>query len=238
MISIDTRWREALHADRARVAQADGLSQAAVDELAAAWAARLGRDPADERFDVCDETGRPTGITAPRWLCHLLGLRHRAVHVLLLAPNGLFVLQVRSPNKAEWPGLVDVSVGGHLRAGQDYEAAAWREMEEELGITSQMLEPPGLMPVDGPRPGHDVDPRRPHLVNHQFNQLYVARLTATALANVRFHDGEVCALYLCDEQEVDRLVAAGECAPGLAHAWPIYRRHREQFVAGELATKE
>ncbi len=220
------RWRKRLDADRARAIRAEALSQAAVDDLTAVWAARLGRDPTDERFDVCDEAGRPTGITAPRWLCHLLGLRHRAAHVLLLAPNGLFVLQVRSHEKAEWPGLVDVSVGGHLRAGQGYADAARREMEEELGVTPEMLMPPGLVPVGGPRPGHDVDPRRPEMRNRQFNQLYVARLTAEGLAGVRFQDGEVCALYLCDEREVDRLVETGACAPGLAHAWPIYREHQ------------
>ncbi len=217
--------------DRARVADARSLTQAAVDDLAATWATRLSQATAvelfsghAERFDLCDDDDRATGVAAPRWLCHLLGLRHRAVHILLWAPNGLAVLQVRSPHKAYWPGLLDISVGGHVRAGQSYLEAAWSEMAEELGVTPPLLAPPGLTPVGGPQPDDEPDPRQsPWLCNRQFNQLYAARLTAEGLAHVRFHDGEVCALYLCPPHEVDRLIATGAVAPGLAHAWRVWR---------------
>ncbi|MCD6290624.1 MAG: NUDIX domain-containing protein [Anaerolineae bacterium] len=224
---MKTHWMRALETDRARAAQGSAISQTMVDEWTHIWAERLGRPSTDERFDVCDETGQPTGIIAPRWLCHLLGLRHRAVHVLLQAPNGLFVLQVRSHDKADWPGLIDVSVGGHLRAGQDYESAARREMEEELGITPTMLAPPGLVPIGQPQPGCDEDPRQPLLLNRQFNQLYIARLAASGLDTIRFQDGEVCALYLCNAREVERLVSSNSCAPGLTHSWMLYQAKRD-----------
>lgn len=224
-------WWEHLTRDRARAADARRLTQAAVDDLAAIWAPRLSGEMAvelfsgkEERFDLCDDDGRPTGVTAPRWLCHLLGLRHRAVHILLWAPNGLAVLQVRSPHKAYWPGLIDISVGGHVRAGQSYLEAAWSEMEEELGLTPPLLAPPGLTPAGEPQPDDEPDPRQsPWLCNRQFNQLYAARLTADGLASARFRDGEVCALYLCPPREIDRLLTTGAVAPGLTHAWRVWR---------------
>lgn len=231
MTHPQSEWWEHLTRDRARVADAAQLTQADVDNLAATWAARLSQETAAElfsghaeRFDLCDEDDRATGITAPRWLCHLLGLRHRAVHVLLWVPNGLAVLQVRSPHKAYWPGLIDISVGGHVRAGQSYLEAAWDEMEEELGVAPPLLAPPGLTPVGEPQPDDEPDSRQsPWLCNRQFNQLYAARLTAEGLASVRFRDGEVCALYLCPSHEIDRLIVTGGVAPGLAHAWRVWR---------------
>jgi len=61
-------------------------------------------------------------------------LIHRAVHILVLNPEGLLLLQKRSLHKDVQPGKWDTSVGGHVRFGQSYAEAALREAEEELGI--------------------------------------------------------------------------------------------------------
>jgi 8-oxo-dGTP pyrophosphatase MutT (NUDIX family) len=204
------------------------LEQAEITHLATIWRARLSPRVAEEElFDLCDDRGMATGVTAPRWLCHLLGLRHRAVHVILRSPQNLLVLQVRSPNKADWPDHIDTSVGGHVRAGETYLDAGLAEIEQELGLPAHNLEAwlvgGKLEPVGTPYERYDCQPATPPFRNHQFNQIYAGHLTPDGLARIRFHDGEVSALYLCTEVEAERLLAAGtRIAPGLAHSLPRY----------------
>ncbi len=64
---------------------------------------------------------------------HRDGDWHRALHLWVILPTGRVVLQRRSVAKDTHPGLVDVSVAGHLRAGEDV-AEALRESEEEIGL--------------------------------------------------------------------------------------------------------
>ena len=44
------------------------------------------------------------------------------------------LLQRRSKDKDAYPDCYDISSAGHVQAGDDYEASALRELEEELGI--------------------------------------------------------------------------------------------------------
>lgn len=65
---------------------------------------------------------------------HRLGLRHRAVHILVFNPAGEVFLQRRSDTKDINPGLWDTSAAGHVDHGESYDACARRELAEELGI--------------------------------------------------------------------------------------------------------
>lgn len=47
---------------------------------------------------------------------------------------GQLFLQKRSMLKDMAPGLWDTSCSGHLDAGEGYDAAAWRELREELNL--------------------------------------------------------------------------------------------------------
>ena len=89
--------------------------------------------PSGEWFETVDEAGRVIG-RALRSECHgNPALIHAVVHVLVFnAANQLF-LQKRGMNKDIQPGKWDTSVGGHMKPGESPEAAARREMAEELG---------------------------------------------------------------------------------------------------------
>lgn len=87
----------------------------------------------EELFDVVDEQDQVTG-RATRAEVHRLGWLHRAVHVMVFNKRGEVLLQQRSALKDVHPGLWDSSVSGHLDAGEDYAAAAVRELDEEMGI--------------------------------------------------------------------------------------------------------
>ena len=63
------------------------------------------------------------------------------MHVLVFNSRGELYLQKRSPNKDIQPGKWDTSVGGHVAAGESFECAAYRELEEELGIKEVRITP-------------------------------------------------------------------------------------------------
>ena len=88
----------------------------------------------EELFDIVDETDEVIGQRA-RPEVHRLGLRHRAVHVLVFNSRGHLFLQKRSLRKDCFPGAWDSSASGHLQPGESYDAAAVRELQEELGLT-------------------------------------------------------------------------------------------------------
>ena len=86
---------------------------------------------------MVDEQDRLLG-DAPRAEVHGNNLRHRAVHILVFNNLGELFLQKRSPWKDRHPRLWDSSAAGHVDAGEDYDAAANRELQEELGVTAEL----------------------------------------------------------------------------------------------------
>ena len=92
----------------------------------------------EELFDVYNPNGSWRGLY-PRSECHgNPELIHKSVHVVVLDSSGeKILLQKRSLNKDIQPGKWDTAVGGHVAAGESVEAAARRELFEELGITGE-----------------------------------------------------------------------------------------------------
>lgn len=86
----------------------------------------------NEVFDLVNERDEVVGREI-RSEVHRLGLKHRAVHILLTNTRGAVFLQKRSMTKDTWPGAWDSSASGHLETGENYDEAAVREVREELG---------------------------------------------------------------------------------------------------------
>ena len=87
-----------------------------------------------EMFEIYDDAGNRVGM-APRRECHgNPALIHRSVHIVVCHPDGRILLQKRSAAKDIQPGKWDTAVGGHLNPGETWEAAALRELGEELGV--------------------------------------------------------------------------------------------------------
>ena len=87
----------------------------------------------EEIFDVVNESDEIIG-QSPRSEVHRLGLKHRAVHVLVFNSDGEVFLQKRSMKKDCFPGVWDSSASGHLDRGESYDVCAVRELREELGL--------------------------------------------------------------------------------------------------------
>ncbi len=93
----------------------------------------------DEVFDVVDAGDRVVG-QATRGEVHARGLLHRAVHIFVMDAAGRFFLQRRSLAKDRAAGLWAGACSGHLDSGEDYRAAAVRELAEEIGVEAGAAE--------------------------------------------------------------------------------------------------
>lgn len=84
-----------------------------------------------EMLQAVDENRRPIGIF-PRTYIHEKGLLHETFHCWAIQGDEVFV-QVRSPLKKDFPGMLDITAAGHLMAGETVQDGV-RELEEEIGL--------------------------------------------------------------------------------------------------------
>ena len=87
-----------------------------------------------EPIDVLHPDGTPTAVIIDKAEAHRTGAWHRAAHLWLITSAGKVLLQRRAETKENWPGRWDVSVAGHVAAGETAAEAAVREAKEELGL--------------------------------------------------------------------------------------------------------
>ena len=86
-----------------------------------------------ERVDLVDEHDRVLGVVS-RAEMRADRLLHRCVFVAVQHPDGRLLIHRRSDHKDVWPGWFDIAVGGVVAAGEHYDAAARREVAEEVGL--------------------------------------------------------------------------------------------------------
>jgi len=91
----------------------------------------------DELLAVVDEHDQARSHR-PRREIHALGLRHRAVHILIFNDKAELLLQKRSMNKDLNKGLWDTSAAGHVDKGENYATCAPRELQEELQVAAEL----------------------------------------------------------------------------------------------------
>lgn len=89
----------------------------------------------DELIDILDTQGDITGKTAMKSEAHKKGWFHATVHIWFYTSDRKILLQQRGKNKVTHPLLWDVSVAGHIGAGEEIELSAIREIQEEIGLT-------------------------------------------------------------------------------------------------------
>ena len=97
-----------------------------------------------ERIDIVNAATGERLDTMSRAEVHEGGHWHQVFHCLVLrSSTNSIVLQERSMTKAAFPGKLDLSVTGHLSAGES-PIEGIREAEEELGV---QLDPRRLVPI-------------------------------------------------------------------------------------------
>ncbi|MBN2440109.1 MAG: NUDIX domain-containing protein [Spirochaetales bacterium] len=199
---------------RSSLLYGDTISQKEIDELVKEWEPfRKDLRPHEKKeiFTLVDSKGKIKDTKAPRWLCHLFGLRHKCVHVLLEWKSSklgnVFILQIRSWTKTDSPGELDISVGGHV-SGEgigDSIVTAYKEMEEELGISKQDLIHQKLYFKSGYQNELETCEEK-QFYNMEWRDIYVGGVTTEVLDKIYFNDNEVVGVYLCPESQVSHLL--------------------------------
>ena len=72
----------------------------------------------DELIDILTSEGKATGKSALKSEAHHHGWFHATVHIWLFTTDAKVLLQKRGLNKKVFPGLWDISVAGHVGAGE------------------------------------------------------------------------------------------------------------------------
>ena len=88
----------------------------------------------DEYLDIWNSDGQPTGQSCLKDEAHQNGWFHPTVHIWFYNATPALLLQKRSLTKDTFPGFWDVSVAGHVSAGESILDGAIREVKEEIGL--------------------------------------------------------------------------------------------------------
>src|SRR4029077_9864271 len=161
-------------------------------------------------IDVLSESGLRTGEVLPRAEIHRLGKHHRAVHLYLLNSRNEMLLQRRSATVDHYPGLLGISVTGHIDAGEFSSETVRREAAEELGVDSSGWRFDFLFSFFQEAVLNST------YIDRQFNDVYVT-WADIQLEKLQFDRSEVAELMLMPFERFRELVMRD--APGLA---PVY----------------
>ena len=202
-------------------------------------------EPHDESVAVFDAEGRPAGAL-PRAEAKRSGLAIGAVNVLLVNARGEVLLQ-RRPADKENGGRWDKTVGGHVDAGEGFDAAAVREAGEELfGDATSPRVSLAPDPSDLRRLAAAADLGREVVFARAALQLnlrdvrllpdgaglrnavyhvasYLGR-TDVPLEGFRPPADEIAGLRYAPAAEVDAMLVRGELAPNMAFLWLTHAR--------------
>ena len=96
------------------------------------------QNASEELVDIVDEDDKVL-YQCTRKEMRAQVLRHRAVFIAVVNSAGELLIHQRSAMKDLWPSWWDLTVGGVVSAGESYDAAALRELDEEVGITGVPL---------------------------------------------------------------------------------------------------
>ncbi len=88
----------------------------------------------EEYIDILNADGSAIGRACLKSEIHTKGHYHNTAHVWFYNSKTEILLAQRSASKSICPLLWDVSVAGHVDAGETIEQAAVRETREEIGI--------------------------------------------------------------------------------------------------------
>jgi isopentenyl-diphosphate delta-isomerase len=145
----------------------------------------------DELIDILTPEGKSTGKTALKSEAHKNGWFHATAHIWFFTSDEKILLQKRALTKKVFPGIWDISVAGHIGAGEEILEGAKREVFEEIGL---ILENKDFIKIG----------TRIHQVNHEngiqdneHHHVFIAELK-TPISELTMQPEEVAGLELWD----------------------------------------
>lgn len=176
-----------------------------------------------EYFDVLNEYGEYVNKIETREECHKQGLWHRAVYAFVFNKNGDVLLQKRSGKKKLWPNLWDVTVGGHVLAGEFGYQALIREVKEELGIEIEESDIKYLISATSTNVKGDI-------INNHFNEGYIIT-TDVDISEIELQKEEVSDIrWFTKEEILQRIENNYEELTEKSGPWNLLKRYYEICV--------
>ncbi|UII79216.1 NUDIX domain-containing protein [Flagellimonas sp. CMM7] len=171
----------------------------------------------DELIDILDENGNYTGKTCLKSEAHLKGLFHPTVHIWFYTLDGKILFQKRGKDKKTFPLLWDVSVAGHIGAGENRIVATIREVEEEIGlqILSSDLDEIGIF--------KSVQKHSETLLDKEFHHTFLCELKLP-ISNLSKQESEVEDLALIQLTDFKSKVYHGRLDDFVPHSTSYYRK--------------
>ena len=136
----------------------------------------------DELIDIVDENNNLTEEQRMKSEAHKNGLWHRSAHIWIYNSKGEVLLQLRANKKELWPSTWDLSVAGHIGAGEEPIISALREIQEEIGLN---VEEKDLELFE-------IEPEKSifkEMVNNEFHYVYLLK-----------YDGDINGLKIQEEE--------------------------------------
>ena len=171
----------------------------------------------EELLDVLDSNGIKTGEILPRKEVHKKGLWHRIIVVAIVNEKNEVLIQQRSENKDKNPGMWDISVTGHLSAGQDSLTAATREISEEvrvsLGYSVEVRDFRFMFSYRKEEKVNDDHYDRQFsedFIENQFYDFFILRQNGLTADNIRFQAEEVQAIKFVSINELNKMREEGK----------------------------
>lgn len=171
------------------------------------------KDEIMEYFDVLDENGNKTGKIKLRKDVHRDGDWHRVAHIWIINDRGEILLQRRCATKDSNPNMLDISVGGHLSAGDNSLNGAVREIKEEIGLD---VDPSDLIFVKTIKYSARYTES---FINNQFNDIYFLR-TNKDIDEMKFQESEISEIFFVPYKKFKEMVVNRQ---------PDLLRHDEEF---------
>ena len=155
-----------------------------------------------ELIDVLDEHGAKTGQTLPRSEVHKKGLWHKIVVVGIVDKDKNILMQQRAADKDKNPNMWDISLTGHITAGQDSVSTVGIEINEELaGLEFDLNNLDYIFTYT----------RQQYVgANHfdrQFYDFYILHVDNIDLDKIKVQEEEVQAIKLISSQELKEMIA-------------------------------
>lgn len=166
----------------------------------------------EELFDILDANGEPTGETKLRAEVHKDGDWHRSFH-LWIVRDDYVLFQRRAKTKDLEADKVDVTVGGHYRAGEGL-AEVVREVEEEVGL---FVRPEALHHLATQKAERHYETA----IDREFQEVYVLK-QEQPLEHYHLDCAEVSVLYELQLDKAIELYQNGGFAP--VSGWDCQQR--------------
>ena len=176
----------------------------------------------DEYIDILNKKGEPTGETCLKSEAHKKGIYHASAHIWIFDNDKNVLIQKRAANKDTFPNLWDISVAGHISAGEAPLTSALREVEEEIGmiISKEQLH---LIGTSKKSVQHHAN-----LIDNELHYIYVCEI-AFNINSLKIQKEEVSALQSIHLNDLIEKVKTKDFVPRSDNYYPFIFDHIKNY---------